>query len=48
MAKNDLKRKEMLKKRREKQLSAIPTKPVKVRGKYVPAGVNKNLKASNR
>ncbi len=48
MGKNSPERKEMLALRREKQLNAVPTKELKSRGLYVPAGLNKNTKPENR
>lgn len=45
---NTPERKEMLKKRREAQLSRTPTILKFPSGKYVPAGKFKNLKPHNR
>lgn len=41
-------RKEQMAQRREKQRNAVPTRELKSRGKYIPAGVNKNTKPENR
>lgn len=44
---NSPERKQELTARRERQRTAVATKPVRASG-YIPAGANKNTKASNR
>lgn len=34
--------------RRQRQLESKPTKELRSRSKYIPAGVNKNTKPTNR
>ena len=35
-------------KRKARRVSEKPTRAIKTRGKYIPAGVNKNTKPENR
>lgn len=45
---NSPERKAELAARRKKQRNAVPTRPYKARGKYIPAGPNKNIRPENR
>lgn len=46
--KNSPERQEMLRKRRIAQRNRVPTFPRRPEGKYIPAGILKNIKEGNR